>query len=81
LPSGFGIFKADSHEKPSDAMQAVSIDPSFVGVELGTAKGFGRAELAGDMMQLPLRIDLGEINHALGVVMMSDALVACPPQP
>ena len=40
-------------------------------MKLGAAKGFGRAELTGDMVLLPLRSDLGEISRALGVVVMS----------
>jgi hypothetical protein len=65
------IFEPGSREKLADAMQAVFDDPSVVRLELCAAKGFGRAELSGDMMLMPLRSDLGEISRALGVVVMS----------
>jgi hypothetical protein len=70
-PSGFEIFKPASREKLSDAIQSDFVDPSVVGMKLGAAKGFGRAELTGDMVLLPLRSDLGEISRTLGVVVMS----------
>lgn len=65
------IFEPGSREKLADAMQAVFDDPSIVRLELGAAKGFGRAALSGDMMLLPLKSDLGEISRALGVLVMS----------
>ncbi len=65
------VFEAASRENLSDAMQAVFDDPAVVRLQLRAAQGFGRPELIGDMMLMPLRSDLGEISRALGVVAMS----------
>jgi len=77
LPAS-AVFDPASREKLSSAMQAVFDDPSVVRLELNAAKGFGRAELCGDMMLLPLRSDLGEVSRALGVVVMSGTVGRTP---
>ena len=77
LPAS-AIFEPTSREKLSDAMQSVFDDPSVVRFELAATKGFGRAELKGDMMLMPLRSDLGEISRALGVIVMSGAIGRAP---
>ena len=77
LPAS-AIFEPTSRDKLSDAMQAVFDDPSVVRMELSSAKGFGRADLTGDMMLLPLRSDLGEISRALGVLVMSGSIGRTP---
>lgn len=77
LPAS-AIFEPGSREKLSDAMQSVFDDPSIVRLELSAPSGFGRAELTGDMMLLPLRSDLGEISRALGVLVVTGKIGRAP---
>ena len=77
LPAS-AIFEPGSREKLSDAMQSVFDDPAVVRLELSAPKGFGRAEMKGDMMLLPLRSDLGEVSRALGVIVMSGPIGRAP---
>jgi len=72
------IFEPGSREELSDAMRAVFDDPSVVRMELSAPKSFGRSELCGDMMLMPLRSDLGEISRALGVLVMSGSIGRSP---
>lgn len=72
------IFETTSRDGLSDAMQAVFDDPSIVRFELSCARGFGRSELTGDMLLMPLRSDLGEISRALGAVVMTGEIGRTP---
>jgi len=65
------IFNSVDREKLAQSLKAVFDHPATVHVKLESAKSFGRGHLAGEMMFLPLRSDLGEISRALGVVAMS----------
>lgn len=60
------LFKPPSREILSDAMQAVFDDPASVRFQIESQAAFGRERLAGEMILLPLRSDLGDVDRVLG---------------
>lgn len=62
------IFGAASREALADALQAVFDEPATLRFSVLSPSGFGRAEVTGNMVLLPLRSDLGDITRVLGGV-------------
>ncbi len=71
-------FQPEARESLSGAVQSVFDDPAVVRLELNAEKGFGRAEIRGDMILMPLRSDLGEISRILGAVVMAGEIGRTP---
>jgi hypothetical protein len=60
------IFAAEARDTLSDALESVFDEPASVRFALKSEAGFGRKELTGGMVLLPLRSDLGDITRVLG---------------
>ena len=65
------LFLPGSREILSDALTAVFEEPSAIRMTLASPAGFGREALEGEMSLLPLRSDLGDIDRALGGIVLS----------
>ncbi len=72
------IFAPEARLPLSESVEAVFDDPSAVRLRLGAEAGFGRPEMTGEMVLLPLRSDLGEISRALGGLVMVGAVGRAP---
>ncbi|MCV6593242.1 MAG: PAS domain-containing protein [Silicimonas sp.] len=64
------LFSPQSRELLSDAMVAVFEEPAIVRLRLESRGGFGRERLEGEMILLPLRSDMGQVDRVLGGIMM-----------
>lgn len=71
-------FGAASRETLSDALEAVFDEPASVRFSLVSDAGFGRSELTGAMVLLPLRSDLGDITRVLGGLAMDGNIGRTP---
>ena len=60
------IFAAEARDTLADALESVFDEPASVRFTLKSEAGFGRKELTGGMVLLPLRSDLGDITRVLG---------------
>lgn len=60
------LFLPGSRELLSDAMQSVFDEPAKVRMRIASPGGFGRAPLDGELILLPLRSDLGDVDRVLG---------------
>lgn len=68
------IFTPDGRKVLSDALQAVFDEPATVRLLIESPAEFGRPEINGEMILLPLRSDLGDVTRVLGgLVMHGDA--------
>ena len=72
------IFQPEAREVLSQAVQSVFDDPAIVRLELDAETGFGRREIRGDMILMPLRSDLGEVSRILGAVVMAGEIGRAP---
>ncbi len=68
------LFDAASREALADALEAVFDEPATVRLSLASSSGFGRPEVAGNMVLLPLRSDLGDITRVLGGISLEGPL-------
>lgn len=64
------IFTPDGRRVLSDALQAVFDEPATVRLLLECPAEFGRPEITGEMILLPLRSDLGDVTRILGGLVM-----------
>ncbi len=60
------LFLPGSREILSDALEAVFDEPASVRFQVTSPAGFGRNALRGEMVMLPLRSDLGDVDRVLG---------------
>lgn len=60
------LFLPGSREILSEALTSTFDDPAVVRMSLVSPAGFGREHLNGEMIFLPLRSDLGDIDRVLG---------------
>lgn len=67
------LFLPASREILADALVSVFDDPAMVRLSITSTGGFGRPKLAGEMILLPLRSDLGDIDRVLGGIVMDGA--------
>jgi hypothetical protein len=72
------VFQPEAREALSQAVHSVFDDPAVVRLELDAETGFGRRELRGDMILMPLRSDLGEVSRILGAVAMAGEIGRAP---
>ena len=61
------IFAGSDRDDLSQGMEAVFDHPAVLRLAVESPSGFGRKQLNGDILFLPLRSDLGEVSRALGV--------------
>lgn len=68
------IFTPGSRPDLARALDAVFDEPARVRLSLDGEGGIGRPGLSGEMLLLPLRSDSGEVNRALGCLVMEGGL-------
>lgn len=72
------LFEPGSRELLSDALTAVFDDPSVVRMSIASPAGFGREALTGEVVLLPLRSDLGDIDRVLGGLVLDGSIGRTP---
>ena len=72
------IFGKNSRETLADALEAVFDEPATVRFSLISESDFGRPELIGGMILMPLRSDLGDISRVLGGLSMNGPVGRVP---
>ena len=60
------LFTVGSRDVLSEALTSVFDDPSMIHMSIASPEGYGREKLQGEMILLPLRSDLGDIDRVLG---------------
>ncbi len=60
------VLNAPSRGRLSDVLETIFKGPQIAELTLTSAAGYGRPELGGRMLLLPLRSDLGDVTRALG---------------
>ena len=72
------VLNSGSRGRLSDVLEAVFKGPQIAELELLSPATYGRPELAGRMLLLPLRSDLGDVTRALGCLATSGEMGAAP---
>ena len=72
------LFQPASRDILSEALTSVFDDPAIVRMRLMSASGFGRDKLSGEMILLPLRSDLGDIDRVLGGILLEGRVGRTP---
>lgn len=72
------LFKPTSREILSEAMASVFDDPAMVHMTIASPEGFGRGKLTGEMILMPLRSDLGDVDRILGGLALEGAPIRAP---
>lgn len=72
------LFLPNSRQILSDAMVAVFEEPAMVRMRIESKAGFGREKMTGEMILLPLRSDLGQIDRVLGGIVMEGKVGRTP---
>lgn len=62
----------------SDVLETVFQGPQIVEMDLVSSGSYGRPELTGKMLLLPLRSDLGDVTRALGCLVAAGEIGAAP---
>ena len=60
------LFLPGSRQILSSALEAVFDEPAIVRMAISSPSGFGRDPLVGELILLPLRSDLGDVDRVLG---------------
>ncbi len=72
------LFLPGSREILADALQAVFEEPAVVRMTISSPGGFGRDALHGELILLPLRSDLGDIDRVLGGLVLDGKVGRTP---
>lgn len=72
------LFLPGSREILSDALQAVFEEPAVVRMAISSPGGLGRGALEGELILLPLRSDLGDIDRVLGGIVLDGQVGRTP---
>ena len=72
------LFMPASREILSDAMTAAFDDPCTVRMKIESKGSFGRQRMVGEMILLPLRSDLGQIDRILGGIVLDGKIGRTP---
>ncbi|RZW10214.1 MAG: PAS domain-containing protein [Rhodobacteraceae bacterium] len=72
------VFEGDSRETLADALEACFNEPALIRLSLLSDRGFGRPELIGGMVLLPMRSDLGDITRVLGGISLNGSVGRTP---
>lgn len=73
------MLNAPSRGRLSDVLETVFKGPQIAELTLTSAAGYGRPELGGRLLLLPLRSDLGDVTRALGCL-VSDGEIGRGPR-
>ncbi|WP_299359906.1 PAS domain-containing protein [uncultured Paracoccus sp.] len=68
------VLNPSSRGRLSDVLETVFIGPQIAELTLFSEPGYGRPELRGQMLILPLKSDLGDVTRALGCLVTSGDL-------
>lgn len=60
------FFNPEARRQVTDALEHLFEEPAKVRFHLSSEAGFGRPEMTGSLVLLPLKSDLGDISRALG---------------
>ena len=72
------LFMPTSREVLSDALTATFEDPASIRMRIESKGGFGREALKGEMILMPLRSDLGQVDRVLGGIVMDGKIGRTP---
>lgn len=72
------LFVPDSRGQISSLLEQVFTGPETAELTLSSASGFGRTELSGQMLLMPLRSDLGDVSRALGCLVVPGLIGRTP---
>lgn len=72
------LFMPTSREVLSDALVATFEDPATIRMRIESKGGFGRENLTGEMIFMPLRSDMGQIDRVLGGIVMDGKIGRTP---
>lgn len=72
------LFLPGSREILSDALQAVFDEPAIVRFTVSSPAGLGRDSLEGELILLPLRSDLGDVDRVLGGLVLEGKIGRTP---
>ena len=72
------LFLPGSREILSDALQAVFDEPAIVRFAVSSPAGLGRDTLEGELILLPLRSDLGDVDRVLGGLVLEGKIGRTP---
>ena len=72
------LFMPTSREVLSDALTSTFEDPASIRMRIESKGGFGREALKGEMILMPLRSDLGQVDRVLGGIVMEGKIGRTP---
>ena len=72
------LFLPGSREILSSALEAVFDEPAIVRMSITSPGGFGREPLRGELILLPLRSDLGDVDRVLGGIVFEGKIGRTP---
>lgn len=72
------LFLPGSREILSDALEAVFDEPAMVRMNISSPSGLGRETLVGELILLPLRSDLGDVDRVLGGIVFEGPVGRTP---
>lgn len=72
------LFGPSSRDVLSGALTAAFDEPAIVRMQISSPGGFARTELTGEMVLLPLRSDLGDIDRVLGGLILDGQIGRTP---
>lgn len=72
------LFLPGSRDILSDALVAVFDEPAIVRMTITSPASFGREALTGELILLPLRSDLGDIDRVLGAIVLDGRVGRTP---
>lgn len=72
------LFGPSSRELLSNALNAAFDEPAIIRMKISSPGGFARSELSGEMVLLPLRSDLGDIDRVLGGIVLDGQIGRTP---
>lgn len=72
------LFGPSSREVLSNALTAAFEEPAIIRMKISSPGGFARTELQGELVLLPLRSDLGDIDRILGGLILDGQIGRTP---
>ncbi|MCG6882893.1 MAG: PAS domain-containing protein [Silicimonas sp.] len=72
------LFAPGSRDQLSEALYSVFDDPAVIRMAVASPAGFGRERLEGELILLPLRSDLGDIDRVLGGLVLHGEIGRAP---
>ncbi len=72
------LFLPNSREILGEAIEACFDQPAVVRLRIQSAASFGREQIVGEMILLPLRSDLGDVDRILGGIVLEGKIGRTP---